>query len=66
MKKTLRSEKKGAAPVVIQTTAKLAETFWFVSSFVMSLLMGPFAALPAIIAVFSLKIDGPMPLGLPR
>jgi hypothetical protein len=26
------------------------------------LLLGPFAALPAIIAVFSLKIDGPMPL----
>jgi hypothetical protein len=24
--------------------------------------MGPFAAVPALIAVFSLKIDGPMPL----
>ncbi|MBU1406255.1 MAG: hypothetical protein KKE83_08745 [Proteobacteria bacterium] len=74
MQQTLRSEKKSAAPVIIQTTAKLAETFWFVSSFVMSLLMGPFgvsqarlpAALPAIIAVFSLKINGPMPLELPR
>lgn len=62
MKKTLCSEKKGIAPVVVVTTGKLAETFWFVSSFVLSLLMGPFAALPAIIAVFSLKIDGPMPL----
>ena len=66
MQQTLRSEKKSAAPVIIQSTAKLAETFWFVSSFVMSLLMGPFAALPAIIAVFSLKIAGPMPLELPR
>lgn len=64
MKKTLCSEKKGAAPVLVETTGKLAETFWFVSSFVMSLLMGPFAAVPAIIAVFFLKIDGPMPLTL--
>lgn len=62
MKKALCSEKKGMVPVVVVTTGKLAETFWFVSSFVLSLLMGPFAALPAIIAVFSLKIDGPMPL----
>ena len=64
MKKTLGSEKKGAAPVMANPTGKLAETFWFVSSFVMSLLMGPFAALPAIIAVFSLKVDGPMPLSI--
>ena len=64
MKKTLCSEKKGAAQVVGKTTGKLAETFWFVSSFVMSLLMGPFAAVPAIIAVFSLKVDGPMPLNI--
>ena len=64
MKKTLRSEKKSAAPVIGAATGKLAETFWFVSSFVMSLLMGPFAALPAVIAVFSLKIDGPIPLEL--
>ena len=62
MKKTLGSEKKGAAPVIAKTTGKLAETFWFVSSFVLSLLMGPFAALPAMIAIFSLKIEGPMPL----
>lgn len=62
MKKTLCSEKKGIVPVVVVTTGKLAETFWFVSSFVLSLLLGPFAAVPAIIAVFSLKIDGPMPL----
>jgi len=62
MKKTFCSEKKGAAPVVVVVTGKLAETFWFVSSFVLSLLMGPFAALPAIIAIFSLKIDGPMPM----
>ncbi|MBA3004177.1 MAG: hypothetical protein FP813_10065 [Desulfurivibrio sp.] len=62
MKKTLRSGKKSAAPVIGAATGKLAETFWFVSSFVMSLLMGPFAAVPAIIAVLSLKIDGPMPL----
>jgi hypothetical protein len=64
MKNTLYSEKKDIAPVVAETTGKLAETFWFVSSFVMSLLMGPFAAVPAIIAVFSLKIDGPMPLNI--
>ncbi|MDG4475544.1 hypothetical protein [Thiovibrio frasassiensis] len=64
MKKTFRSEKRSAAPILAETTGKLAETFWFVSSFVMSLLMGPFAALPAIIAIFSLKIDGPMPLEL--
>ena len=62
MKTTCSSEKKGAAPVIAIPTGKLAETFWFVSSFVLSLLMGPFAALPALIAVFSLKIDGPMPL----
>jgi len=62
MKKTLCNEKKGATQVVAITTGKLAETFWFVSSFVLSLLMGPFAALPAIIAIFSLKVDGPMPL----
>ena len=62
MKKTLGSEKKGTAPGVGNTTGKLDETFWFVSSFVLSLLMGPFAAVPALIAVFSLKIDGPMPL----
>jgi hypothetical protein len=61
MKNTLSSEKKDVAPVVAHATGKLAETFWFVSSFVMSLLMGPFAAVPALIAVFSLKIDGPMP-----
>ncbi|MFA7347731.1 MAG: hypothetical protein WCZ86_08220 [Desulfurivibrionaceae bacterium] len=64
MKNTLSSEKRSAAPVVAHATGKLAETFWFVSSFVMSLLMGPFAAVPAIIAVFSLKIDGPMPLNI--
>ena len=64
MKKTLRSEKKGIVPVVVVTTGKLAETCWFVSSFVLSLLMGPFAAVPALIAVFSLKIDGPMPMEL--
>ena len=62
MKKTFCSEKKGIVPVVVVTTDKLAETCWFVSSFVLSLLMGPFAAVPALIAVFSLKIDGPMPL----
>lgn len=61
MKKILRSEKKGATPVLGVCTGKLAETFWFVSSFVLSLLMGPFAALPAVIAIFSLKVDGPMP-----
>jgi len=64
MKNTFHSEKKDAAPIVADATGKLAETFWFVSSFVMSLLMGPFAAVPAIIAVFSLKIDGPMPLNI--
>ena len=62
MKKTLCSEKKGATQVVGIPTGKLVETCWFVSSFVLSLLMGPFAALPAIIAIFSLKIDGPMPM----
>ncbi|MFA6898684.1 MAG: hypothetical protein WC256_00575 [Desulfurivibrionaceae bacterium] len=62
MKKTFCNKKKGATPVVSLATGKLAETCWFVSSFVLSLLLGPFAALPAIIAVFSLKIDGPMPL----
>ncbi len=62
MKKTRCSEKKGRAPVVVVTTGKLAETCWFVSSFVLSLLLGPFAALPAIIALLSLKIEGPMPL----
>ena len=62
MKKTLCSEKKGTAPVVVEATGKLAETCWFVSSFVLSLLLGPFAALPAIIAVLSLKVEGPMPL----
>ena len=63
MKNTLCGE-KGTAPTVGITTGKLAETFWFVSSFIMSLIIGPFAALPAIIAVFSLKIDGPMPMSL--
>ena len=62
MKKIFSSGKKGAAQVVDVTTGKLAETFWFVSSFVLSLLMGPFAAVPALIAVFSLKAEGPMPL----
>ena len=62
MKNLLCSEKKGVAPILHISTGKLAETFWFVSSFVMSLLMGPFAAIPVIIALFSLKIDGPMPL----
>ena len=61
MKKTLCSKKK-TPPVVVAASGKLAETCWFVSSFVLSLLMGPFAALPAIIAIFSLKIEGPMPL----
>ncbi len=70
MKKTLCSEKKGTAPIVVAASGKLAETCWFVSSFVLSLLMGPFgvsqarlpAAQPAMIAIFSLKIEGPMPL----
>lgn len=62
MKNALHSEKKDAAPIVADATGKLAETFWFVSSFVMALLMGPFSALPALIAIFSLKIDGPMPM----
>ena len=62
MKKTRYSETKGATPVAGAATGKLAETCWFVSSFVMSLIMGPFAALPVIIAIFSLKIDGPMPM----
>ena len=62
MKKTFCSEKKCATQVVGIPTGKLAETCWFVSSFVLSLLLGPFAALPAIIAVLSLKIEGPMPL----
>ncbi|MHB1013896.1 MAG: hypothetical protein ACYC2W_01270 [Desulfurivibrionaceae bacterium] len=62
MKNLLRSEKKGVVRVVGISTGKLAETFWFVSSFVMSLILGPFAAVPAVIALFSLKIDGPMPL----
>ena len=63
MKTTLRSEKKHhIAPILANTTGKLAETFWFVSSFVISLLLGPFAAVPAILALLSLKIDGPMPL----
>jgi len=64
MKKILGSGKKIVLPVLADTTGKLAETFWFVSSFVMSLLLGPFAAVPAIIAIFSLKIDGPMPMEL--
>lgn len=64
MKKIFGSGKKGVPPVLAHATGKLAETLWFVSSFVMSLLMGPFAAVPAIIAVFSLKIDGPMPLNI--
>ncbi len=62
MKKTLCSEKNLTAPILEETSGKLAETFWFVSSFVMSLIMGPFAAVPAIIAIFSLKVDGPMPM----
>jgi hypothetical protein len=62
MKKTFCSEKQVTAPILAETSGKLAETFWFVSSFIMSLIMGPFAAVPAIIAVFSLKIDGPMPM----
>ena len=62
MKKILCSEKKGVTPILGISTGRLAETFWFVSSFVMSLLLGPFAAVPAVIALFSLKIDGPMPL----
>ena len=62
MKKTFCSEKKCATPTSDVTTGKLVETCWFVSSFVLSLLLGPFAALPAIIAVFSLKVEGPMPL----
>jgi hypothetical protein len=66
MKKTSRREKKCAPLIVAAATGKLSETIWFVSSFVMSLIMGPFAALPALIAIFSLKIDGPLPLELPR
>ena len=62
MKKILSSGKKVTAPIFAETSGKLAETFWFVSSFVMSLLLGPFAALPAIIAILSLKVDGPMPM----
>ena len=62
MKKTLCSEKRGAAPLVNCLIGKLAETFWFVSSFVLSLFLGPFAALPVIIALFSLKVDGSMPM----
>jgi hypothetical protein len=72
MKKTRYSKTKGAIQVVGEAPGKLAETCWFVSSFVMSLFMGPFgvsqarlpAALPAIIAIFSLKIDGSMPMKL--
>jgi hypothetical protein len=66
MKKLSRRENKCAPPIVAAATGKLAETVWFVSSFVMSLIMGPFAALPALIAIFSLKIEGPLPLELPR
>ena len=55
MKKTFCSEKKVTVPILVVTTGKLAERFWFVSSFVLSLL-------PGIIAIFSLKIDGPMPM----
>jgi len=62
MRKTFCSEKKVTAPILAETSGKLAETCWFVSSFVLSLLMGPFAALPAMIAIFSLKVDGPMPM----
>ncbi len=50
------------SPRIRLTSATLAETFWFVSSFVMSLIMGPFTALPALIALFSLESHGPLPL----
>lgn len=43
-------------------TAKLAESCWFVSSFVLSLLLGPFSALPALIALFSIKCDSVLPM----
>lgn len=60
---TGRQNRKSAASSLFHPThATVAETFWFVSSFVMSLIMGPFSALPALIAIFSLKVEGPMPM----
>jgi len=41
--------------------ATLAETVWFVSSFVISVIMGPFSALPALFALFSLHCEGCFP-----
>ncbi len=41
-------------------TMPLSEAFWFTSSLVLFVVMGPFAAIPATISVFSLagKQDG--------
>ncbi len=38
-----------------EMAAKAAEAFWFTLSFLLFLAMGPFAAIPALIGVFSLK-----------
>jgi hypothetical protein len=38
--------------------AKVAEVFWFSTSFALSIALGPFAAIPVLIAVFSMpRID---------
>ena len=34
--------------------AKVAEVFWFSSSFVLAVALGPFAAIPVLIAVFTM------------
>ncbi len=36
------------------TWAKVSETFWFCTSFVLSLALGPFAAIPVLIALFTI------------
>lgn len=35
------------------SAASLANAFWFATSLLLSLIMGPFAAIPAVIAVFT-------------
>ncbi|MFZ5775978.1 MAG: hypothetical protein ACOY3Z_10900 [Thermodesulfobacteriota bacterium] len=62
MKTTLH--RTSATGKTTSPVARLAESCWFVSSFVLSLLMGPFSALPALLAVFSLQCETAPPLAI--
>ncbi|MGV1100836.1 hypothetical protein ACUUL3_15675 [Thiovibrio sp. JS02] len=61
-KATAQNATRTASALARITPATLAETFWFVSSFVMSVALGPFSALPALVALFSLDCQSPLPM----